>query len=104
MPVTLNRSTASLNVDVEKHFERCRLECRRRIFAICDETAQVNLAAACAAGLLAPAQLLIYQSGLAWVHDMRAAWRPMGEAGADPEDDANWPAVPAGVADLAAEF
>lgn len=79
-------------------------ECRRRIFAVADETAQMNLTAARAAGLLTSAQQTTHTAGLGWVADMRAAWGPMADAGDDPFDDANWPAIPAGVVELAALF
>lgn len=87
-----------------ERMEVARVECRRRIMAVCDETAQINLAAAAAAGLLSAGDLATYQTGLAWVAQMRAAWRPMAEAGEDPADNAHWPAIPPGVADLAARF
>lgn len=84
--------------------EAARRECRRRIFAVADETAQMNLTAARAAGLLTSEQQTTHNAGLAWVAAMRAAWEPMAEASEDPLDDANWPAIPAGVAELAALF
>ncbi|WP_412509856.1 hypothetical protein, partial [Roseovarius sp. SYSU LYC5161] len=46
--------------------------CRRRILDVLPETAQINLAAAVAAGRLSDADLSVYQAGLAWVDDMRA--------------------------------
>lgn len=84
--------------------EAARAECRRRILAVCDETAQINLAAAVAAGAITDDDLDTYRAGLAWVDAMRATWEGLAEAGADIGDDANWPAVPDGVAELAARF
>ena len=84
--------------------EAARSECRRRILDVVDETAQINLAAAVAAGLLSEEELSIYRAGLGWVAQMRAAWAAMAEAGQDPAEDANWPAVPPGAAELAARF
>jgi hypothetical protein len=81
-----------------------RLECRRRIFAVVDEMAQINLAAAAGAGLLSEAQREAYISGLGWIQLMRGTWPALVEAGADLSDDANWPAVPAGAAALVAAF
>lgn len=81
-----------------------KAECRRRIVAVADETAQMNMSAACAAGLLSAEQLAAYQAGLAWVAAMRAAWSTIVTNALDPADDANWPAVPAGVAELADAF
>lgn len=81
-----------------------KAECRRRIYTVCSEVAQMNLAAACAAGLLSSEDLVAYRAGLAWVAAMRAAWPEIAASGADPAEDANWPTVPAGVAGLAAAF
>ena len=70
-----------------------KAECRARIFAVVDQTAQMNLAAAAGAGSLDEAQMAVYRAGLAWIHGMRAA-----------KADGNWPDVPPGVAELAAAF
>jgi hypothetical protein len=70
-----------------------KAECRARIFDVVDQTAQMNLAAAAAAGALSVEQMTVYRSGLAWIHAMRAA-----------QTDGNWPDVPPGVAELAAAF
>jgi hypothetical protein len=78
--------------------------CRARILAVCNETAQTNLAAAAAAGLLTPRDMAIYRVGMVWVATMRAAWGPLADAGADLRDDANWPPVPPGVAELGGRF
>lgn len=82
-----------------------KAECRRRIFTVVDEVAQINLAAAAAADRLEPADLAIYGGGLDWVGGMRAACLPLiADPGLDPGDDANWPSVPEGVAALVAQF
>lgn len=69
-------------------------ECRDRIFAVVDATAQMNLAAAAAAGGLDDDQMQTYRAGLGWIAAMRAAC-----AGGD-----DWPSVPAGVVELANQF
>jgi hypothetical protein len=79
-------------------------ECRRRILAVASESTQMNLASAAAAGLLDEADLAAYRAGLGWVAAMRATWAPLAEAGADPADDAAWPACPPEAAALAARF
>ncbi len=71
-----------------------KAECKARIFAVADDMAQINLAAAAAANLLPPDELAIYQAGLGWVAAMRAASAGGGD----------WPEVPEGVAELAARF
>ncbi len=80
-----------------------KAECRRRILAVADEIAQINLASAAAAGLMTNAQMAVYSSGLGWVNAMRAASSTM-PADTDYRNDAAWPPVPAGMAELAAEF
>jgi hypothetical protein len=80
-----------------------KAECRRRIFAVANETAQINLAAVAAAGLLNAGDKAIYATGLAWVAAMRAACATAAVA-SDATDDALWPAIPPGVAALAARF
>lgn len=80
-------------------------ECRRRIYLTADAYAQINLSSDASAGLLDATQMATYRIGLAWVKAMRAACALIA---ADPQldhkDDANWPAVPPGVAELAALF
>lgn len=80
--------------------DAAREECRRRILAVLDETAQLNLTAAAAAGTLPAAALETYRAGLQWIGAMRAAWPAVAgdPAGAD------WPPIPAGLTELAAQF
>lgn len=80
-----------------------KAECRRRIFAVANETAQMNLAAVAAAGLMTAPDRATYAAGLAWVAAMRAACTAAAKAD-DPSADALWPAVPDGVAALAARY
>lgn len=82
-----------------------KAECRKRIFAVIDEIAQVNLAAAAAGGMLTVEQMDVYRSGLAWIHTMRATCITLStDHTADITSDSWWVDVPAGVAELAAEF
>lgn len=88
-----------------QHGAGVKAECRRRIFAVVDAIAQVNLAAAAAADRLEAGQLETYRAGLDWVAAMRVACLPLiADPTLDPTQDAVWPAVPAGVAALAAAF
>lgn len=82
----------------------CKAECRARIFAVVDATAQMNLAAAAAAGGLDAGQMQAYRDGLGWIAAMRATCQGLIDNAALPADDAAWPAVPAGVAALADLF
>lgn len=84
--------------------EAARAACARRIGAVVNQTAQMNLAAAAAGGLLAAADAATYRAGLAWIAAMRAAWRGLADSGRDPDDDGNWPAPPAAVVDLGRRF
>jgi hypothetical protein len=82
-----------------------KAEAGRRIYAVADQIAQMNLIAAASAGRLGPAQMTTWKSGLQWVDDMRAASASLiADASADHLVDAAWPAVPPGVAELAALF
>ncbi|MDE4272949.1 hypothetical protein PXK58_00935 [Phaeobacter gallaeciensis] len=81
-----------------------KAECRRRILAVADETAQINLAAAAGANLLTDEQRAVFTAGVQWIGQMRAAWPALVASGVDLADDANWPTAPAGAAELADEF
>ena len=80
-------------------------ECRARIYAVANQTAQMNMASFAAAGLLDDAKMTAYTSGLQWVAAMRAKCAEL-IAAADPSyrDDAAWPPCPAAAAALAAQF
>lgn len=91
-------SAASLAVPI-------RRECGRRIYAVASQAAQMNMTAACAAGVLTDADKATYVASLAWVAQMRVASTAM-IAAADTGylDDAKWPACPDAVRALAARF
>lgn len=92
--------------DIEaQRVAQIKAACRARIYAVVDPTAQINTASNMAAGLLSPADETTYAAALGWVTDMRAACADMiADDAIDPYDDANWPDVPAGVAELAAQY
>jgi hypothetical protein len=98
------KSETELAADLAARRDAGRLECRRRIFEVVDEMAQINLAAAAGAGLLTEEQRAAYISGLGWITQMRGTWPDLVDTGADLSDDANWPAVPDGAAALVAAF
>jgi hypothetical protein len=79
--------------------EQIKAECRARIFAVVDEIAQVNLAAAAAASMLSDADVATYRDGLGWIANMRAHCGHLIQG-----NDGDWPAVPAGVDALAARY
>lgn len=91
---------AEVNAD---RLETARLECRRRILAVANLDAQMNLASASSAGLLTAEQATTYTAGLQWVAAMRAAWRTLGTV-ADVTEDVHWPPIPVGVPELAALY
>jgi hypothetical protein len=80
-------------------------ECRRRIDAVCDPLRREALAGAAIAGLLGAAEMARYRAAVTWIAAMRAR---RADLAADPAAalaaDASWPAVPEGVAALAARF
>lgn len=80
-------------------------ECKRRIFAVASTNAQVNMAAARAAGILSPAQEAAFLDGLTWTQAMRAACETLIAASDKTfAEDAHWPACPADVIALADAF
>uniref|UniRef100_UPI00111C3BC5 hypothetical protein n=1 Tax=Pseudophaeobacter leonis TaxID=1144477 RepID=UPI00111C3BC5 len=90
------KSETELAPDLAARLDEGKAECRRRIFAVVDEMAQINLVAAASTGLLSDAQRAAYIAGLGCITQMRGTWPGLVEAGADLSDDANWPAVPDG--------
>jgi hypothetical protein len=98
------KTETELAADLAARLDEGKAECRRRIFAVVDEMAQINLVAAASTGLLSEAQRASYIAGLGWITQMRGTWPGLVEAGADLSDDANWPAVPDGAAALVAAF
>lgn len=79
--------------------------CGLRIFDVVDQIAQINIAAAAAAGSLSEQEMTTYRAGLNWINEMRHACGALiADAAADWQDDAVWPALPDGVAELAARF
>ncbi|EBA18409.1 hypothetical protein RSK20926_11839 [Roseobacter sp. SK209-2-6] len=81
-----------------------KAECARRIVAVADLVTQTNLLAADQLNKLSPTEKLTFEAGHDWIRAMQAAWPGLVEADADLSDDANWPAVPPGVAELAALY
>lgn len=88
-----------------QRLELAKVECRRRIYAVADEIAQINLAAAAGAALFTPSELLTYRAGLQWVDAMRQNCGALAtDHSADIADDKAWPDVPDGVAELASKY
>lgn len=81
-----------------------KAECSRRIFEVADLVTQQNLLANYGAGKLTSEQMATYEAGLDWIKAMRGNHKRLADESGDIYDDANWPPVPEGVLDLAAEF
>jgi|GEM_PF-2994469 len=82
-----------------------KAECRRRILAVVNETAQINLAAAAAGDSLSPADLVTYKAGLDWIAAMRTKCRDLIVAGDDTyKADDHWPVPSQEIIALAAAF
>lgn len=91
-----------------------KAECSRRIFAVASAPTQQNMAAAASviAGKTVAARsdaekavLAGMETALGWVQAMRGAIAPLSaDATADYQSDAVWPACPAAVIALAAQF
>jgi hypothetical protein len=82
-----------------------KAECGRRIYAVASDSAQKNMLATIVAGGMPAAYKAIFAEGVTWIAAMQAACRDLiAAADADFAQDDKWPALPAGVADLAARF
>lgn len=79
--------------------------CGARIYAVVDLHAQNNLAADYAIGDLSADERAIYESGVRWIRQMRAAWSDLAdETDVDLNDDKAWPEVPPGLVELAQRY
>lgn len=85
--------------------ENIKAECSRRIFAIANSNAQMNMASFAAAGVFNASQMAAYTAGLQWIAAMRAKCAVL-IVNSDPAfaEDSSWPACPAAAAALAAQF
>ena len=83
--------------------EAVHAECSRRIYAVVDAHAQINLAAAAAAGVLSAADMATYRAGVAWIDATRRACAPL-ITGGEIADDAAWPAPTQAMRDLTGRF
>lgn len=89
-------------------------ECRRRIIAVANETAQANMNAAVTVINSKTASqrnaaenqtLSSFSAGVSWIGAMRAAVNTLtADASADYSHDASWPECPTDVITLAAQF
>lgn len=91
--------------DAARFRQAIKAECGRRIMAVASQNAQMNMTAACAAGVMSDADKATYAASLLWVAQMRARCAALIDA-ADPgyTDDTKWPPCPAPVVALAARF
>lgn len=91
--------------DHQRRLSEARIACQKRIYAVADLHAQMNIGAASGAGLLSTAQMDAWRAGLAWVAQMRAAWRPLADdTSKDINSDDSWPKCPQATIELAAAF
>jgi hypothetical protein len=80
-------------------------ECSRRIYAIADETAQMNMASMASAGLMSDDQMNAWKQALFWVEQMRGTWRGLAsDTSKVITDDTHWPTCPNAAAALADGF
>ena len=80
-------------------------ECRRRIYAVASQNAQMNMTAYIASGTANDADKSAFSRFLAWVQDMRAAYAAIIEKQVRGfEHDDRWPQCPPDVVALASRF
>jgi len=90
---------------LEERLTESAQECSRRIYAVADATAQMNMASRASADLMSADQMTAWKSSLAWVDQMRGTWRDLAaDTTKDITDDANWPECPSDVVALADLF
>lgn len=89
----------------DAHLAAVRAACGARIHGVCSAATQLNLAAAAAAGRLSKKDAGTHTALLDWVDAMRATATRLGaQPEVDVTEDANWPALPKGVAAMVARF
>lgn len=90
---------------IQERLEKASDQCRKRIMAVVDQTAQANMTAFAAAGLFTPEQREVYKAGLLWVAQMRGAWRGLAnDRRKSIEADQNWPSPPPDLVELVKQF
>lgn len=90
---------------IAERLQKASEECRKRIFAVVNDTAQKNMTAFAAAGLFTPEQMQVYKSGLMWVAQMRGTWRDLAnDRRKNIEADSNWPSPPPDLIELSKQF
>lgn len=90
--------------DLAKRHAKAKAECARRIIEVADIVTQNNLSVASQLNKLSGEEQAIFSAGYDWIRSMQAAWPGLAVQSADISDDTNWPAVPPGVAELAALY
>ena len=82
-----------------------KAECKRRIVAIVDPEAQINLAAAAAGGLLSTDQMTVYRAGLVWIASTRTVCGTLiTNTDQTFASNSHWPIPDQSIVDLGAEF
>jgi hypothetical protein len=100
-----NLPAAPPELTVEERMTEAAQECSRRIYAIADETAQMNMASMASAGLMPADQLDSWKQALFWVVQMRGTWRGLASDTTKViTDNVNWPECPTAAAALAKGF
>lgn len=84
--------------------QAAKAECRRRILAVASETAQMNMAASAAAGLMSDDDVEAFRDWCTWRSAMINRARSLAGGDAPIEDDGTWPVIPKNAAALAAYF
>ncbi|MEO0752458.1 MAG: hypothetical protein AAFY25_11715 [Pseudomonadota bacterium] len=97
-------SQAITAAEREDRHEQARIACKMRITAVLSPTAQLNLAADAAAGVLSTADTEAYKAWRVWVEEMRATWPRLADSGFAADAEGLWPVLPKGVSDLAQKY
>ncbi|MCZ4270892.1 hypothetical protein [Maritalea porphyrae] len=91
--------------EIEQRLVEAKAECRTRILAVMNETAQSAMTATAAATLFDEVQMSLYREGLQWINDMRSTWPELAKDRRKSIDsDKHWPKPSKALLDFVSGF
>ncbi len=84
---------------------KAKEECKRRIYASINPTAQTAMTAYAAGGLFSDKEMVLYREGLTWIKDMRSTWPELAKDRRKSIDGPqNWPKPSKALLDFVSNF
>jgi squalene cyclase len=99
---TLNDITAEMVAARRK--DAVKAECEERILSMIDRNTQATITGLASTNLLTSTEASTWRAGMSWVLDMLEASRTLSTNTEDFTSNTVWPAVPAGMPELAAKY